>query len=122
MTEKLAPPNPPLSDGVITLRPFRADDAPAIAAACQDQEIQRWIPIIPVPYTEVDARGFILMTLEAWHEGTGYEFAVADAATGSTSGRTRGAMPSAISSRPRLEAVVLPSGHSASSPTGASSI
>jgi RimJ/RimL family protein N-acetyltransferase/nitrite reductase/ring-hydroxylating ferredoxin subunit len=81
MTEKLAPPNPPLSDGVITLRPFRADDAPAIAAACQDREIQRWIPIIPVPYAEVDARGFILMTLEAWHEGTGYEFAIADAAT-----------------------------------------
>jgi RimJ/RimL family protein N-acetyltransferase/nitrite reductase/ring-hydroxylating ferredoxin subunit len=81
MTEKLAPPNPSLGDGVITLRPFRADDAPAIAAACQDREIQRWIPIIPVPYAEVDARGFILMTLEAWHEGTGYEFAIADAAT-----------------------------------------
>ncbi len=81
MTEKLAPPNPPLSDGVITLRPFRADDAPAIVSACQDPEIQRWIPIIPVPYAEVDARGFILMTLEAWHEGTGYEFAIADAAT-----------------------------------------
>jgi RimJ/RimL family protein N-acetyltransferase/nitrite reductase/ring-hydroxylating ferredoxin subunit len=81
MTDKLAPPNPPLSDGVITLRPFRADDAPSVAAACQDQEIQRWIPIIPVPYAEVDARGFILMTLEAWHEGTGYEFAIADAAT-----------------------------------------
>jgi RimJ/RimL family protein N-acetyltransferase/nitrite reductase/ring-hydroxylating ferredoxin subunit len=81
MTEKLVPPNPPLGDGVITLRPFRADDAPAIAAACQDPEIHRWIPIIPVPYAEVDARGFILMTLEAWHEGTGYEFAIADAAT-----------------------------------------
>jgi RimJ/RimL family protein N-acetyltransferase/nitrite reductase/ring-hydroxylating ferredoxin subunit len=81
MTEKLTPPNPPLSDGVITLRPFRAEDAQAIVAACQDREIQRWIPIIPVPYAEVDARGFILMTLEAWHEGTGYEYAIADAVT-----------------------------------------
>ena len=35
MPEKLSPPNPPLSDGVIALRPFRAGDAPAITAACQ---------------------------------------------------------------------------------------
>ena len=81
MPEKLIPPNPPLSDGVIALRPFRAGDAPAITAACQDPDIQRWIPIIPVPYTEDDARRFILMTLQAWHDGTGYEFAIADAST-----------------------------------------
>jgi RimJ/RimL family protein N-acetyltransferase/nitrite reductase/ring-hydroxylating ferredoxin subunit len=81
MRDKLTPPNPPLSDGVITLRPFRADDAAAITAACQDPAIQRWVPIIPNPYTEVDARGFILMTLQAWHDGSGYEFAMADATT-----------------------------------------
>lgn len=75
------PPNPPLSDGVVTLRPFRAEDAPAVAAACQDPEIQRWIPMIPVPYAEADSRRFILLTLQAWHDGTGYEFAIADAAT-----------------------------------------
>ncbi|HEU6439539.1 MAG TPA: GNAT family N-acetyltransferase, partial [Terriglobales bacterium] len=81
MPVALTPPDPPLSDGVVTLRPLRADDAPAIAAACQDSEIQRWIPIIPVPYTEVDARRFILMTLQAWHDGTSYEYAIADTAT-----------------------------------------
>jgi RimJ/RimL family protein N-acetyltransferase/nitrite reductase/ring-hydroxylating ferredoxin subunit len=81
MIEKLTPPSPPLSDGVISLRPFRADDVPAIVAACQDPEIQRWIPLIPVPYTEADARRFILMTLQAWHDGTGYEFAITDAST-----------------------------------------
>jgi RimJ/RimL family protein N-acetyltransferase/nitrite reductase/ring-hydroxylating ferredoxin subunit len=81
MSERLNPPNPPLSDGVISLRPFRAEDATAVAAACQDPEIQRWIPAIPVPYTDADARGFILMTLEGWHNGTGYEFAIADSAT-----------------------------------------
>ncbi len=83
MTDRLSPPDPPLSDGVVTLRPFRAEDAPAIAAACQDPEIQRWIPIIPVPYAESDARGFILMTLQGWHDGSGYEFAIADAGTDS---------------------------------------
>src|SRR5450759_56891 len=79
MSHALTPPDPPLSDGVVTLRPFRADDAPAIAVACQDLEIQRWIPIIPVPYTEADARRFILMTLQAWHDGTSCEFAIVDA-------------------------------------------
>jgi RimJ/RimL family protein N-acetyltransferase/nitrite reductase/ring-hydroxylating ferredoxin subunit len=81
MPDRLLPPNPPLSDGVIALRPFKAEDAPAITAACQDPEIQHWVPIIPVPYTETDARGFILLTLQAWHDGTGYEFAIADPAT-----------------------------------------
>jgi RimJ/RimL family protein N-acetyltransferase/nitrite reductase/ring-hydroxylating ferredoxin subunit len=81
MPNVLSPPDPPLSDGFVTLRPLRADDAPAIAAACQDPEIQRWIPIIPVPYTEADARRFILMTLQAWHDGSSCEFAIADATT-----------------------------------------
>jgi RimJ/RimL family protein N-acetyltransferase/nitrite reductase/ring-hydroxylating ferredoxin subunit len=81
MSDKPTPPNPPLSDGVVVLRPFRAEDAPAITAACQDPEIGRWVPIIPAPYGEANARAFILMTLQAWHEGTGCEFAIADAAT-----------------------------------------
>ena len=81
MIAKVSPPNPPLGDGVIALRPFRAEDAPAIAAACNAPEVQRWIPLIPVPYAEADARRFILMTLQAWHDGTGYEFAIVDATT-----------------------------------------
>jgi RimJ/RimL family protein N-acetyltransferase/nitrite reductase/ring-hydroxylating ferredoxin subunit len=75
---RTAPPDPPPTDGLIRLRPFRAEDAPAVAAACQDPEIGRWIPLIPVPYSESDARAFILMALQNWHEGTGYEFAIAD--------------------------------------------
>lgn len=81
MAEKLSPPNPPPSDGVVRIRPFRAEDAPAIAAACQDPDVPRWIPIIPVPYTEVDARRFILLSLQAWNDGSGYEFAIVDART-----------------------------------------
>jgi RimJ/RimL family protein N-acetyltransferase/nitrite reductase/ring-hydroxylating ferredoxin subunit len=81
MGERPAPPNPPLSDGVVTLRPFRADDAAGIAAACQDPQVARWIPIIPIPYTEQDAKEFILLALQAWADGTSYEFCIADAAT-----------------------------------------
>lgn len=101
MPEPINPPNPPLSDGVITLRAFRAEDAPAINAACQDPEIQRWVPMLPDPYTEADARAFILMTLQAWHDGTGCEFAIVDA----TTDRYVGSIGLHLGSSPRQRAV-----------------
>ena len=48
-----------LHDEGITLRPWAEDDVPALAAACNDLEIPRWIPVIPSPYTEQDALAFI---------------------------------------------------------------
>jgi RimJ/RimL family protein N-acetyltransferase len=81
MPEPIRLPDPPLSDGTIGLRPFRPDDAPAIAAACQDPEIQRWIPLIPVPYTEADARSYVLMTLKSLQEGSSVELAIVDPAS-----------------------------------------
>jgi RimJ/RimL family protein N-acetyltransferase len=47
-----------LRQGDILLRPFTHGDAPAITAACQDGEIQRWTSV-PTPYTEDDARSYI---------------------------------------------------------------
>jgi RimJ/RimL family protein N-acetyltransferase len=46
----------------VTLRPWREDDAPAIAEICKDPEIPRWTSV-PSPYTEGDAREFIRTTL-----------------------------------------------------------
>src|SRR5712691_10727132 len=34
-------------------------DVPAIVEACNDPEIQHWIPLIPRPYTKEDARAFV---------------------------------------------------------------
>jgi len=48
-----------LSDGVVTVRPFRDDDAPAVHEACQDAEIQRRLPQIPQPYTEEHALAYV---------------------------------------------------------------
>jgi RimJ/RimL family protein N-acetyltransferase len=48
-----------LRDDLIVLRPWREDDAPAVHDACQDPEIQRWIPVIPRPYTYDDACAFV---------------------------------------------------------------
>ncbi len=44
-----------LTDGVVTLRAWAPGDAPAVFAACQDPEIQRFLPV-PRPYTEAVAR------------------------------------------------------------------
>ena len=54
----IAPPDPPLQDEVVTLRPWTMDDAPAVAAACQDPEIPRWTTV-PIPYSDEDARQFV---------------------------------------------------------------
>ena len=48
-----------LYDGPIVLRPWREDDAPRVHAVCQDQEIQRWLPTLPRPYTRDDALAFV---------------------------------------------------------------
>jgi RimJ/RimL family protein N-acetyltransferase len=54
------------------LRSWREEDVPAIHAACQDPEIQRWIPLIPRPYELEHARAFVADEL-----GLGpYQFAI----------------------------------------------
>jgi RimJ/RimL family protein N-acetyltransferase len=70
-------PNPPLSDGVVTLRPWGEDgDVEAIAAACNDPAIAEFLEMIPSPYTEDDARDYIARTREGWATGTTSNFAV----------------------------------------------
>jgi RimJ/RimL family protein N-acetyltransferase len=75
-------PNPPLSDGVVTLRPWTLDDVQAIARACDEPEIARWIHQMPSPYGEQDAREYVLATQAAWGEGSGAFFAIVDEASG----------------------------------------
>ncbi len=58
----------------IVLRPWREDDAGWVYAACQDRELQRWLPGLPHPYTDDDARAFVMGTL-----GLGpYQFAITE--------------------------------------------
>jgi RimJ/RimL family protein N-acetyltransferase len=76
------PPESPLSDGVVTLRPWGLDDVPAIAAACDEPEIARWMHQVPSPYTERDAREYVLSTQAMWRERRGGVFAVIETKTG----------------------------------------
>ena len=73
------------TDGLL-IRPWRMDDAAALAVACDDPEIARWIPMIPTPYTEDDARAFLEQTLAAWEAGEVYNFAILDAESGAVLG------------------------------------
>ncbi len=72
-------PGVPLTDGTLVLRLPRETDVPAIAAACGDPEIARWIPV-PVPYGVEDARNFVAFTAEGWSSGREPTFVIADAA------------------------------------------
>jgi RimJ/RimL family protein N-acetyltransferase len=65
----LRAPEPALSDGVIELRPLVRSDAAAIAAACADRLIARFIPLIPVPYTVADAEAFLARNADGVRPG-----------------------------------------------------
>ncbi len=62
------------ADGLV-LRRWTLDDVPVVAAACRDADIQRWIPVIPRPYAEADARDWIERSL-AGREG--HQFAITE--------------------------------------------
>jgi RimJ/RimL family protein N-acetyltransferase len=66
----------------VALRPWEPADVPAIAAACADAEIARWLDLIPQPYAEEDARWYVAHCEEGWRDGTSSSFAVVDVASG----------------------------------------
>jgi RimJ/RimL family protein N-acetyltransferase len=47
---------------VVTLRPWREEDVPAIVAICDDPDVARFTRV-PSPYTEQDARDFLAGTV-----------------------------------------------------------
>jgi RimJ/RimL family protein N-acetyltransferase len=79
----VGPPGSPLTDGVVSLRAWREDDAAELVDALDgDDEIARWLDAIPQPYTAADARAWLAQAVHAWHEGIGAPFAVVEAGTG----------------------------------------
>ncbi|HUR14734.1 MAG TPA: GNAT family N-acetyltransferase [Mycobacteriales bacterium] len=77
------PPPPVLSDGVVTLRAYREQDAVDVARACDDPVTARWLPV-PVPYTHDDGVSYVSTIAPAgWADGTSATLAVTDAADGS---------------------------------------
>ena len=50
-------PDPPLTDGVVTLRPWDERDVPALVECIDgDDEITRWMDAIPQPYRDAEVK------------------------------------------------------------------
>jgi RimJ/RimL family protein N-acetyltransferase len=64
-----------LQEGDLALRPWVEQDVTELVEACNDPEITRWIPVIPVPYTERDALAFVRGEVKGSPE---YSFAVTE--------------------------------------------
>jgi RimJ/RimL family protein N-acetyltransferase len=60
------------------LRPPQPSDAQAIRQACQDPDIQRWIPAVPSPYTDEDAGVFVAWSEQGWRTGERASFVICD--------------------------------------------
>lgn len=62
------PPEPRLEAAEIALRPFRVDDAPAVAAACRDPAILRFT-FMQDGLTEAEAVEWIARSNTRWADG-----------------------------------------------------
>jgi RimJ/RimL family protein N-acetyltransferase len=67
-----------LRDEHVSLRPFRDDDVRAIADACRDPDMARFIPHLPSPYAERDAAEYVRLTRSWERAGDRIALAVAD--------------------------------------------
>jgi len=66
----------------LLVRPWRKSDAEAVYRACQDPDIQRWIPL-PRPYEMSHALGFVTdFSNSTWDNQTAANFGVFDRSSG----------------------------------------
>jgi len=72
-------PDPPLTDGELTLRPGRAQDAAIVTAILQDPEIVRWTRV-PAGYRETDWHLWLDRAQAGVATGTDVTLLVVDAA------------------------------------------
>jgi len=77
---------PRLEDDVIALRRWDESDIEDSVVACSDPEVIRWIPRIPTPYSEQDAREFLALADNGWEDGRSFSFAITERASGRTVG------------------------------------
>jgi RimJ/RimL family protein N-acetyltransferase len=79
MAMAIRPPDPPLADDVVTLRPWgETGDVEAITAACNDRAIAEFLDQIPSPYTEDDARAYLETCRVGWRQGALTNFAIVE--------------------------------------------
>ena len=78
----MAPVDPvELNDDRLLLRLARPEDVDQVAEACQDPEIQRWVPV-PVPYERNHAAEWVASRPAQWAEDKELNWVVTDRADG----------------------------------------
>jgi len=67
----------------VCVRPYRGDDAQALAEAAQASldELRRWVPWVHAGYDRDKARAWIEEQQRAWEQGEAYSFAIVEADT-----------------------------------------
>jgi RimJ/RimL family protein N-acetyltransferase len=70
-------PDPPLTDGRVTLRPWSTEDVPAIVAMCREPDVIRFTSV-PVPYDADDARLWLDLHPSRLAAGDGAAFAITE--------------------------------------------
>ena len=77
MTQPIVLPDPPLSDGRVTLRAWQAADVPVIVAMCREPDVIRFTSV-PVPYDADDARLWLDLHPGRLAAGDGAAFAITE--------------------------------------------
>lgn len=67
-----------LTDGRLVLRLPTAEDVDEITRACQDPELQRWVPV-PVPYEREHGAGWVADTPPSWAADRELRWVITDA-------------------------------------------
>lgn len=83
-TRWLSPPLLVTANAV--LRAYRAEDADRVVEACADPASQRWLPMLPSPYTLQDAHAHLADIAEAHASGRRITWAVCDAGSAALMG------------------------------------
>lgn len=108
----LEPLDAPLSDGEISLREWRADDASALVLSLNDPDIARWTRV-PSPYTRADADLFIAQRALRLARGEALTLAIASGAGGEPLGSIALKVTSPENARGELGYLVFPTARGA---------
>lgn len=71
-------PDPPLTDGVVALRPHRPEDADQLVGILRDPDIVRWTRV-PADYTRADFEAYLGAVAEHLRDGEALSLLVVDA-------------------------------------------
>lgn len=73
-----------LTNGIITLRPYREEDTNSLFEAARESipQMTPWMPWCHPDYSIQESREWITSCFENWDQGNAYGFAITDASTG----------------------------------------